>query len=506
PDAIRDDLARVQALHDMGLDHARPDAVARRRARGQRTARENVADLCDAGSFTEYGALIQAAQRQRRTSEELARLSPADGLISGIGTVNAALFGAADSRCMVLAYDFTVFAGTQGWMNHKKTDRMLGLALQWKLPVVLFGEGGGGRPGETEGLSVHGLDTPTFFRFASLSGKVPLVAIVSGRCFAGNAALVGCCDVIVATRNANLGMSGPAMIEGGGLGTFAPEEIGPVSVQEPNGVIDIVVDDETQAVRVAQQYLSYFQGALQSWQCGDQRMLRHMIPEHRRTPYLIRNVIDCLVDQGSVLELRAAFAPGMVTALIRVEGKPMGLMANNAMHLGGAVDARAADKASAFMRLCNTFDLPILSLCDTPGFMVGPQAEQSGQVRSSAGMFLAAASLTVPVFTIVLRKGYGLGAQSMAGGCFHAPMFNVAWPTGEFGGMGIEGAVRLGFKNELQATPEGPEREAFFDAQVARLYEQGTGTNMAASMEIDDVIDPADTRRWIRQGLMATGR
>jgi acetyl/propionyl-CoA carboxylase alpha subunit len=501
PDHLRPDLAEVRARHEIGLDAARPDAVARRRKTGQRTARENVDDLCDPDSFIEYGALAIAAQRRRRPLDELIRSSPADGLVAGIGTVNGALFGDGQARCMVLAYDYTVFAGTQGMMNHRKTDRMFQLAEQWQLPVVLFAEGGGGRPGDTDALLVAGLDVMSFINFAKLSALVPRVGIVSGRCFAGNAAFLGCCDVIIATGNATIGMGGPAMIEGGGLGVFAPEQVGPVSMQAPNGVIDVVVPDEEQAVRVARQYLSYFQGDVPQWECADQRRLRQLIPENRLRVYDIRNVIDTLSDKNSVLELRRAFGQGIVTALIRLEGRPFGLIANNPMHLGGAIDADAADKAARFMQLCDAFDLPLLSLCDTPGFMVGPAAEKTAMVRHVSRMFVTAGSISVPFFTIVLRKGYGLGAQAMAGGSFHAPFFTVSWPSGEFGAMGLEGAVRLGYRKELEAITDPEQRQAAFDRMVAQSYENGKAINMASFLEIDDVIDPAETRRWVLRGL-----
>ena len=330
-------------------------------------------------------------------------------------------------------------------MNHKKTDRLLGLAEQWRLPLVLFAEGGGGRPGDTDFVGVAGLDCHTFVGMARLSGLVPLVGVVSGRCFAGNAALLGCCDVIIATRDATIGMAGPAMIEGGGLGRFAAEEVGPTGVQGPNGVIDVLVADEAEAVAVARRYLGYFQGPLADWSCADQRELRHLVPENRLRAYDIRQAIEVLADRGSVLELRRQFAPGLVTALLRIEGRAFGLIANNPGHLGGAIDAAAGDKAARFMQLCDAFDIPIVSLCDTPGFMVGPEAEKQATVRHVSRMFVSAASLTVPFFTVVLRKGYGLGAQAMAAGSFHSPLFTVAWPSGEFGAMGLEGAVRLGF-------------------------------------------------------------
>ena len=500
-DHIRPDLAEVIERHEIGLDHRRPDAVARRRKRNQRTARENIEDLCDEGSFIEYGALVLAAQRRRRSMEDLIRMSPADGMITGVGAINGEHFGDDAARAMIMSYDFTVFAGTQGAMNHKKTDRMLELAHQWQLPLVLFGEGGGGRPGDTDTAGVAGLDVTTFKKFAELSGKVPIISVVSGRCFAGNAAMVGCSDVIIATADSNIGMGGPAMIEGGGLGVYKPEDIGPISVQTANGVVDIAVSDEQEAVAAAKKYLSYFQGNVETWEAEDQRELRHLIPENRLRAYDVRTVINTLADKESVLELRKDFGIGILTCLIRVEGRPMGLIANNPYHLGGAIDADAADKTARFMQLCEAFGLPILSLCDTPGFMVGPDVEATAQVRHVSRMFVTAANLSIPFFTIVLRKGYGLGAQAMTGGTFHAPFFNVAWPTGEFGGMGLEGAVQLGYRREMEAIEDEAERKAFYDKMVAKYYENGKAINMASFLEIDGVIDPYETRHWVVRGL-----
>jgi len=502
PDHIRPDLAEVIERHAVTLDARRAEAVAKRHAKGHRTARENVDDFLDDGSFLEYGALALASQRIRLKESELIERSPADGLVAGLGTVNAAAFGEQAARCMVLAYDYTVFAGTQGVINHKKTDRMLHLALQRQLPLVLWAEGGGGRPNdEYPGVSL--LDNMTFLGMARLSGLVPLVAIVNGRCFAGNASLAGCCDVIIATQDTSIGMAGPAMIEGGGLGKFSPEEVGPVSMQSPNGVIDVVVHDEAEAVQVAKQYMGYFQGRASQWPCADQRLLRHVVPDKRTRVYDMRQAIDTLFDTGSVLELRRAFAPGMITALARIEGRPVGVIANDPRYLGGAIDANGADKAARFMQLCDAFDVPMVSLCDTPGFMVGPDAEQTATVRHFSRMFLTAASLTVPYFTVVLRKGYGLGAQAMTAGSLLAPDFTVSWPTGEFGPMGIEGAVHLGFGKQLASIEDPAQRQQMFDHLVATAYQRGKGLNMATHLELDDVIDPADTRRWLTRGLAA---
>jgi len=501
PDHIRADLQRVIDRHAFTRDAARPEAMAKRHAQGSRSARENIADLCDEGSFIEYGALAIAAQTRRRSMDDLIANTPADGMVTGMGSINGAQFGQERSRAVVMSYDATVLAGTQGARNHAKTDRMLGIALAQKLPVVLFAEGGGGRPGDTDTPVVAGLHVHTFAAYAALSGQVPVIGITHGRCFAGNAALLGCSDVIIATRASCIGMGGPAMIEGGGLGVFRPEQIGPSSVQHANGVIDVLVEDEAEAVAAARHYLSFFQGRTTEWTAPDTRALRHVVPENRLRAYDTRAAMAHLVDEGSLLMLRTGFGAGIHTALARIEGRPVGLMANNPSHLGGAIDADAADKAARFMQLCNAHGLPIVSLVDTPGFMVGPEIEKTAQVRHVSRLFVTAAKLRVPYFSVVLRKGYGLGAMGMTAGSFHAPVFNVAWPTGEFGAMGLEGAVRLGFRKELEALPEGAERNALFDRLLAQQYAHGEAMHMAGTLEIDAVIDPADTRAWLSRGL-----
>ena len=509
PDLIRPDLQRVIDRQAYTLDVNRAAAVAKRHERGGRTARENLSDLCELdapdapGRFIEYGALTVAAQTRRRSLEDLIVNTPADGMVTGLGTVNLRDFGSEKSRCAIFAYDYTVLAGTQGMRNHHKMDRVLALAHELSLPAILFAEGGGGRPGDTDMPIVSALNNHTFSRFAALSGKVPVIGIVHGRCYAGNAALLGCADTIIATRSSNIGMGGPAMIEGGGLGTYTPEDIGPSDVQSGNGVIDVLVEDEAHAVRVARQYLSFFQGNLAHWVCPDQRLLRHAIPENRLRVYDMRVVMQGLVDEGSLLELRAGFGQGILTALARIEGKAVGILANNPRHLGGAIDRDAADKAARFMQLCDAHGLPIVSLVDTPGFMVGPEAEAQAQVRHVCRMFVVASHLRVPFLAVVLRKGYGLGAQAMTAGGFDAPVFTVSWPTGEFGGMGLEGAVRLGYRRELEAVPEGVERDALFRKLVDEQYRNGEAINVAAALEIDAVIDPAHTRAWLTDGLAA---
>ena len=506
--APRADLDEVRAAHALTLDFARPEAVAKRRKLNARTARENVADLCDPDSFIEYGALAIAAQRRRRSVEDLMKNTPADGMIAGFGTVNAAQFGADHTRCAVMAYDYTVLAGTQGHHNHKKKDRLFEIAAEWKTPIVFFTEGGGGRPGDvdTDELCMSWLDLKTFATWPKLSGVAPRIAVNAGRCYAGNAVIFGCADVTIATANSNIGLAGPAMIEGGGLGKFKPEDIGPMSVQTANGVVDIACADEREATAAARQLLGYFQGVAPSWTAVDQRRLRHVIPENRLRVYDIRGVIHTLADEGSVLELRPHYGVGLLTAFIRIEGQPFGVIANDPRHLGGAIDSEGGEKGGRFLQLCDVYNVPVISLCDTPGFMVGPDSEKTAAVRRGSRLIIASANLRVPLFCIVLRKGYGLGAQAMCGGSTHQTFFTIAWPTAEMGPMGLEGAVELGFRKELEAAPDGASRKVLYDELVAHMYKKGKGVSVASVFEIDAVIDPAETRAWVLRGLRAAGK
>ena len=498
PNYIRPDLKDVLDRRARAFDDARPKAVEKRRASGQRTARENIDDMCDADTFVEYGSLVLSGRRRAMPMEQLIDESPADGLIMGLAQINGDLFPEDKSRAVVVSYDYTVMAGTQGHMGHHKQDRIFEMAEKWRLPVTIFCEGGGGRGSDTDNL-VNFSDT--FYRLPRLSGLVPLIGIASGRCFAGNAVLLGCCDIIIATENTTIGMAGPAMIEGGGLGVYRPEEVGPMSVQVPNGVVDILVEDEAEAVSVARQYMSYFQGRIDEWNCPDQRELRHVVPENRLRSYDMRTVIETLADDDSMLEIRRGFGHGMITAFIRVEGRPLGVIANNPMHLGGAIDSDAADKAARFMQLCDAHDVPLLSLNDNPGNMVGPEAEKTALVRHCCRTYLIGANLSIPTFFVMTRKSYGLGKLAMTGGSMRVGMFAVAWPTGEFGGMGLEGQVKLGRRRELAAIEDPAERLAAYEQMVEELYERGKALNAASLFEVDEVIDPAETRRWIIAGL-----
>ena len=495
-------LAHIYQQHSNTLDHHRQEAVAKRHSKGYRSARENLQDLCDENSFVEYGQLAVAAQRGRKSLDALRSETAADGVITGLATINHSLFGPVASQVAVVINDYTVLAGTQGYFHHKKIDRILEQAKRHSLPVIMYTEGGGGRPGDTDvKTQIAGLDVSSFARLAALSGQVPLVAVNNGYCFAGNAALFGCADIRIATQQSWIGMAGPAMIEGGGLGSYKPTDIGPIDVQAKNGVVSLVADNEAQATALAKQVLGYFQGDHRQWQCAQQADLRDLMPADRRYVYDIRKIIQHLADSDSWLELSKQYGRAIATGFVRIEGKAMGLIANDCRVLGGAIDAEAADKAARFITLCNNFSIPLLSLCDTPGFMVGPDSEEQGAATRMAQLFIAGAKLTTPLVTIFLRKGYGLGAMAMAGGSFHQPIYSAAWPMGEFGGMGLEGAVRLGFKKELAAEKDQQAKDALFSKLLAEMYQRGQASEAAAHLEIDAVIDPADTRSVVIRAL-----
>lgn len=489
------------------LDEQRAQAKSKRHSKGYRTARENVEDLADEDSFLEYGQLAVAAQRSRRDYEDLQSSTAADGIITGTCTINAARVGPDRARSAIIVNDYSVLAGTQGYFHHKKLDRICELAEDLGLPVVMYTEGGGGRPGDTDVTTqIAGLDVASFSTWAGLSGKVVRIAVNNGYCFAGNAALFGCADFTIATRKSWIGMAGPAMIEGGGLGKFEPTDIGQIEVQEKNGVVDIVADDEAHATALAQQLLSYFQGPLSDWTVANQEGLRDVIPQDRRWAYQVRRVIETIADTGSFLELQRIYGRSIITGFIRLEGKPLALIANDCQQMGGAVDSQASEKAARFLKICDALGLPVLSLTDTPGFMVGPDSERQGAVRSMSSLFLAGAGLSVPLVAIFLRKGYGLGAMAMTGGSFARPVYSASWPTGEFGGMGLEGAVRLGYRKELEAVEDPAEREALFQQLLARMYEVGKATEAAAHLEIDAVIDPADTRQVVLRAFASAAQ
>ena len=481
---MRPDLELALRARADALDAARPAAVAQQRKRGRWTARESLAALLDAGSFVEYGGLARPAVAGMEGA--------ADGVVMGTGRV--------DGRPVdLLFYDYTVYAGTQSAINHAKTTRMFEHAEKHRLPVICWLDGGGARPHD---MKVEGRgSTPTFVVFARLSGLVPTVGILPGRAFAGHANLAGMCDALIATKDSSMGMAGPPLVEAALGVKLTPEEIGPASVHVASGVIDVLVEDEAEAIAAAKKYLGYFGGATPAGEAPDARLLRDVVPDNPKRAYNVRKVIDLLADVGSVLELKPAFGRAVVTSLIRLGGRPVGVVANQPMFLAGAIDSPASEKAAHFIQVCDAFDIPMLLLCDTPGLMVGPDVEKTGLVRRSARVLSALANATVPVMTVVLRKAYGLGYYIMGSQPLD-PTILLAWPTAEFGGMGLEGAVNIIYRRELEAVADADERAALHKRLTDELKRKNTAVEAAARFLYDDVIDPSDTRGILLNTLM----
>lgn len=493
------DFVPVIAQQANTRDEHRPQVIEHRRT-SARTVRENIALLVDSGSLVEYGSLAIAARRRRSRPHDLVRNTREVGLLAGVATINAAHFGPEAARCMVLAYEYGVRSETRRRMIHKKIGRMLIFAEQWRMPLVFCVGGGGGWQNDTDRLGTTCLDELSLAHFAKLSGLVPVVGVIFGDCFAGNESLLRGFDAIIATKKASIGMACPALFDARGLGACGPAKIGPGSFEAPNGSFDVLVEDDVEATRTAQKYMAYFQGPLGEWEMADQRWLQRAIPKNRLHVYDVRTAIDLIADQDSVLELRRDVGMGMITALIRIEGKPFGLVANDPRHVDGAIDSAGADKASRFLQLCGAFDLPIVSLCDTPGFMVKSEAETTAMVSQASRMSAMRANLSVPLFGIVLRKCCGLGAQFMIGGGLSAPVFTAAWPTGEFGGVAWDPCLRLS-RGEIDGVDNLSGRGECYRKEVAEFCSDGRAVSVTSLPNIDVVIHPTDTRRWIMTGL-----
>lgn len=475
--APRDDLTRVQALARQRLDEARPDAVARQRKRGRWTVREAIGGLADPDSFIEYGGLAEPATEGMSGA--------ADGLVMGTAKVNGR------PTDMVL-YDYTVYAGTQSAVNHQKMVRMIDHAQRTRLPLICWLDGGGARPQDMMKMAERG-SAYTFVGLARLSGWVPTVAIVPGRAFAGHANIAGLCDLMIAVRGAAIGMAGPPLVEAALGAKLTPEEIGPAEMHARSGVVDLLVDDEGQAITAARKYLDFFGPPLAQAEAPDPTPLRELVPENPRRAYNVRKAIEHIVDVGSTLELKPDYGKSVVTAFARLGGRTVGIMANQPIQLAGAIDSPASIKAARFVQICDAFDLPLLVMCDTPGLMVGPEAEKTGLVRHSARLLSALANATVPIMTVVLRKAYGLGRYVMGSRPFD-PVVLLAWPTVEYGGMGMEGAVNIIYKRQLEAETD-PVRRATLQAELAsKLKEENTAIKAAKRFNYDDIIDPVDTR------------
>lgn len=480
---VRPELqAVIDAQHAL-QDAARPAAVEFQHRRGRSTVREVLASLADPHTFVEYGGLARPAVKEMS--------GPADGMVMGTARIEG-------RHTDLVLYDYSVYAGTQSVINHLKLTRMLEHALRWRYPVVMWLDGGGAR---TQDLLLPARSKATCFTvFGKLSGLVPTVGVVPGNAFAGHANLAGMCDFLIGLKGSALGMGGPPLVESALGVKLRPTDIGPAEMHEKSGVYDLVVEDDGAAIEAARRYLAYFGPPREPGREHDQAVLRDIIPENPRQAYDVRRVIETLADVDSVMELRPVFGACIVTALARIGGRTVGVVANQPTHIAGAIDSDGSTKAARFVSLCDAFDIPLLVLCDTPGLMVGPEAEATGLVRHSARLMSAIVNATTPMMTVVLRKAYGLGHYVM-GSASLDPALLLAWPTAEYGGMGLEGAVSILHRRELEAIPDPEERARMRAHLTDELREEHKPLMAAGRLVYDDVIDPADTREILRRTL-----
>ena len=501
-DYVRPSLQALFDRRELLLDENRPAAVERRHSKNRRTVRENIEMLIDPDTWIEYGSLAYAGVSPRLTEEEVIAKTPADGLVAGIGSVNGDLFDENRARTMFISYDDTVLAGTQGGYGHEKTDRMMELANELSVPLIFHCEGAGGRSSDIHGPTGAGHPyVRTWEKMAALSGKVPMIGLTAGWCYAGNAAILGVTDIIIATEDALIAMGGPATIEGTNMGIFLPEEVGPMSDLAPAGSVDIIVKTQDEAIATSKKLVAYFQGSIPAGSHADQRLLRHIVPENHKRAYDVRELIQILADEDSVLELRPEFGRSAVTAFIRIGGHPFGLTVNNNAYIGGAIDSDGSDKVARFWQICDAFNIPIIAMVDTPGMMVGPDIEKTGLIRHCSRLFVTGANLKTPRFSIILRGGYALGALSVMSTGSRAPLFTAAWPDARFGGMNVEAGVLLSNRARLQEIENVEERTAEFERLVADSYDRISAIQTATRFGFDDVIDPAETRDKILKGL-----
>lgn len=524
PDTPRPELVELQQRRHAIVDAGRTAAVAKRHARGFLTVRENLSMLIDPDSLLEYGDLALAAQKKRYSLAELITKTSGDGIVTGFARIEGHTVG-------LIMGDYLVLAGTQGYFHHLKLDRILTAILSHPAPLVLYAEGGGGRPGDTDYPTGSGLMTPSFALMGEVKASgIPIIGVANGYVFAGNAALLGTCDVVVATRGGSaavaggvekagktsIGMGGKAMIEAGGLGVVESDDIGPTPVHAVTGGIDVVVDDEAAAALITRKIMGVFtrpQLAERQWSySADVKHLRTCLPsvEGRRRAFDMRKVISLLVDDDSFIELAAEWGPGMITGFARIQGRTVAILANDPTSpLGGAIDINAALKAIRLLKLLSrTRATHLVSLCDTPGFMVGTEFERTstggGSFRTFGDWFTAAAEFAQSggrVVGLVLRRAFGLGAQAMLGGSTLSNSICASWPAGSLGPMSVEGAVQLSMKKQLAEIKDPGERKKVADQEVERMYSGGRAINVASMAEIDTVLDPAETRDWLARVL-----
>lgn len=483
-------------------DAGRPEAVAKQHARGKLTARERIAELVDTGSFLEAGGLVGTTAGPRRNILE----APADGFVTGSALVG----GRPVSLC---SFDFTVAGGSNGKAGTLKFTRLLQRSLDDGNPFVMLMEGGGHRISEGLDSRHFSSGTTIFQSMSDMSGWVPIVAAVMGPGFAGPTNHASLADFVVMVRpTATMGIAGPALVKAATGEVITKEELGGAAVQaDRQGIADLAVESDAEALEAIRRFLSYFPSnarqPLPIVACDDpadrrDEELLTLVPANTRRAYDVRKVIGAIVDRDSIFEIKPTYARNVVTTLARLDGRPVGIVANQALHMGGTLDSNACEKAAHFISMCDAFGLPLVFLIDIPGFVPGTMAERQGLGRRSGRLVYELGNATVPRLSVILRKGYGMAYIAMNGGRSFDPDLVVAWPTAEICAMSIEGGVDVGFRKEIEqaAEPEAKRAELIgnFRSHVDALY-------AAEGYGIDDVIDPRDTRLHLITTLNRAG-
>jgi len=487
------------------------ERVERQRSRGKLDARARLKQLFDEGTFEEYG-LLAAANGQLAGEEDPARRSPADGVITGVGEI--------DGRSVAAAiYDFTVFGGSIGEVGERKVTRLREIALRDRIPMVWLVDSAGARleaGGDIDPRKIAGFaDTGYLFREqVVMSGVVPQVAAMMGPGAAGTAYIPALADFLPMVKGtSSIAIGGPYLVESVVGEKVTEEELGGSKVHnELSGVADAEYADDAACLAAVREYLSFFPSHCEekpprrpSSDPLDRRDddLLKVVPENPRQAFDMHKVILSLVDDRKFFPLKPKWARNLITGLARVDGYPLGIVANNSMFYGGVLDVNSADKAARFINLCDAFQIPLLFLQDCPGFMVGTKVEQQGIIRHGAKMLYAVSQATVPKFTVVVRKGYGAGYYVMNGRAYE-PDLLVAWPGAEIGVMGPEGMVAIAARKLLQGA-ESPEAAKQMKSEMAEGLRQHISIYRTAALAmVDDVIDPRDTRRALARALKRT--
>jgi acetyl-CoA carboxylase carboxyltransferase component len=477
----------LMELKHKTTDEFRTSAVEKQHKRGKYTARERIEKLLDPNSFREIGGLAQPVE----VSGDYA----ADGIVTGTGFIDGKLVCCA-------AYDYTILAGSQGKVSHQKIDHIVNIAIQQGCPMILFSEGGGAR---VQGIATTSRATSeVFVSLARASGWIPTITVICGPAFAGHANLASLTDVIIMIeKESAMGIAGPPLVKSAMGANFTPEELGGVEIQGKAGTPDLIVDSEESAINHIRSYLSYLPSncnqplpisAEVMEPVGD---LCSLVPTASNRAYDMRKVIDAIFDKGSVLELKGFYGKNVITSFARINGKTIGIIANQPQAKAGILDSPGSDKMARFISLCDAYRIPITFLVDVPGFTPGPAAEQSALVRHSARIIYELAQATIPIYTVVIRKAYGLAYYAMGALAFK-PNLLVAWPTAEFGGMGLEGAVEILHKEELQNSEDPLLRRRQLAEELGKELK---AFRSGQKFTVDDVIHPNDTRSVLMDAM-----